>query len=449
MPTVEGAVVSHSPINLHAATDDSPQPAQLVGQLVDQPAVRRRRPSARQALRSRDDFVDFLRAETTGGLLLIAATALALSWANIAPGVYDAWWGADVGFGPHWLHLDHLRISTWVSDGLLAVFFYVAGLELKRELVVGELADPKAATLPVAAALGGMVVPALVYLAVSRGAPGSGDGWAIPVATDIAFALGVLSLAGGRVPLSLRIMLLSLAVVDDLGGILLIALLFTSGFALVWLAGAVVLFAVFAFGQRRRWTSPLLYVPLAVAAWVCVHASGVHATIAGVVLGLLVRARPHDEDGEQGSPVVRHEHLLHPASAGIVVPVFALSATGVSVAPSALAQAWTEPINQGVMFGLLLGKPVGVLGGAWLAVRLGAAKLPEGVRWSALVPIGLLAGIGYTVSLLIAGLALPGHEYVERASTAVLMASVVASLMALAALRRGLGDRTRGTGGQA
>jgi NhaA family Na+:H+ antiporter len=385
-------------------------------------------------LRSRDDFTAFLRAETTGGLLLLAATLVALGWANLAPGAYHGVWNAPAGFGPHWLHLDSLDVSAWAADGLLAVFFYVAGLELKRELIVGELADRRAATLPVAAALGGMIAPALVYLVVARGAPGSGDGWAIPVATDIAFALGVLSLAGSRCPASLRVLLLSLAVVDDLGAIVLIAVLFTSGLAPAWLCAAAGLLAAFAYAQRRRWCSATLYVPLATAVWVCVHASGVHATVAGIALGLLTRVRA--DPGERESPARRIEHRLHPVSAGLVVPVFALSAAGASVAPSALADVLTGPITQAITAGLLVGKFAGVLGGAWLAVRLRAARLPDGLRWRELVPLGLLAGIGYTVSLLVAGLALPGDELVERASTAVLLASAVAGVFAVLALRR-------------
>jgi NhaA family Na+:H+ antiporter len=400
-----------------------------------------RRPASPRLRRSREDLVAFLRAETSGGLLLVGATAVALLWANTAPGVYHNIWGFAAGFGPHWLRLDRMTLSAWMADGLLAIFFYVVGLELKRELVVGELADRRAAALPIAAALGGMITPALIYLAVARGAPGGGQGWAIPVATDIAFALGVLSLAGNRVPMSLRLVLLTLAVADDIGGILLIAVLFASDLALGWLAGAVVLLAVTAYLQRRRSCPPLLYWSLAVAGWVCVHASGIHATITGVALGLLVRSRRNR--GEREAPVSRLEHRMVPVSVGLVVPVFALSTTGVSVLPSALRDVLTEPITQGVMVGLLVGKFIGVLAGAWLAVRLGVAKLPNGVRWRQFIPIGLLAGIGYTVSLLIAGLALPSGEQVERAATAILMASTTASVLALVVLRTPLGRPIR------
>ncbi|WP_430827787.1 Na+/H+ antiporter NhaA, partial [Candidatus Protofrankia californiensis] len=303
-----------------------------------------------QALSARGEFAEFLRQETTGGFLLLAATVVALLWANLAGGSYHDVWQARMGFGPSWLHLDQLSAGAWVADGLLAVFFFVAGLELKRELVVGELAGRRAAVLPVAAAFGGMVVPALVFLAVSRGAPGASDGWAIPIATDIAFALGVLSLAGANVPASLRVLLLSLAVVDDLGAIALIAVLFTRGLAPVWLAAAVVLSAGYVFAQRRRWRSPALYVPLALALWVCVHASGVHATVAGIGLALLTRVRP-DPD-EQAAPALRLEHRLHPFSAVVVVPLFALAETGVPVTGPALGAVAGDPVSQGVIAGL-------------------------------------------------------------------------------------------------
>lgn len=385
-------------------------------------------------LRSRDEFAEFLRQETTGGVFLLGATVLALVWANVAAGSYDDVWHADLGFGPSWLHLDGLTAAEWAADGLLAIFFFVAGLELKRELVVGELSDRRSATLPVVAALGGMVAPAVIYLAVSRGAPGASDGWAIPVATDIAFALGVLALGGAHVPTSVRAFLLGLAVVDDLGAIALIAILFTASLEAVWLLVAAVGIGVYAWGQRRRWTSPLLYVPLSVAVWVAVHASGVHATVAGIALALATRVRADPE--EECAPGVRLEHRLHPVSVAVVVPIFAVSAAGVSLAPAALRDVVTEPITQGIVVGLLVGKFVGVLGASWLAVRVGLARLPTGLAWRDVLPVGLLAGIGYTVSLLIASLALPDEESVERAATAVLVASALASVAALTVLRR-------------
>nr|WP_236705824.1 MULTISPECIES: Na+/H+ antiporter NhaA [Frankia] len=357
----------------------------------------------------------------------------ALVWANVAPGAYHAVWSTPAGLGPAWLHLADLHVTDWVADALLAVFFFTVGLELRRELTVGALADRASAALPVAAAAGGMLAPALICLALTHHTPGAGRAWAIPVATDIAFALGVLSLAGDRAPAGLRTVLLGLAVADDLGGILLIAVGFSNGINPGWLAAAAALLTATALAHRRRWGSPLLHVPLAVATWVSVHAAGLHATVAGVALGLLVRARP--DPGEPEAPAIRLERHLSPLCAAVVLPAFALSSTGVSLAPSALLHVVTDPISRGVAIGLIAGKLLGVPAGAWLAVRLHLARLPDGVRWRHLVPLGLLAAIGYTVSLLLARLALPDPAAVEGAATAILTASAAASALALAALR--------------
>ncbi|WP_322749934.1 MULTISPECIES: Na+/H+ antiporter NhaA [unclassified Frankia] len=386
-----------------------------------------------QVLSSRGEFAEFLRQETTGGFLLLGATLIALVWANVAGGTYREVWDAQLGFGPSWLHLNHLSAGALVADGLLAVFFFVAGLELKRELVVGELSDDRAAVLPVVAALGGMVAPALVFLAVARGAPGASNGWAIPVATDIAFALGVLALAGTNLPTSMRVLLLSLAVVDDIGAIILIAVLFTSGLEPVWLGAAVLLLAGYAFAQRRRWTSPLLHIPLALGVWICVHACGIHATVAGIALALLTRV--HADPGEGLSPAVRLEHRLHPLSAGLVVPLFALAEAGVPITVTALRAVFEDPVSQGIIAGLVVGKVIGVLGGVWLAVRVGAARLLVGLGWRGVTPIGVLAGIGFTVSLLMSRLALDDFGAQQRAATAVLVASVAASVLAMIVMR--------------
>jgi NhaA family Na+:H+ antiporter len=366
---------------------------------------------------------DYLRVERTGGLIMLAATALALVAANSAG--HDAY--EDLRhwtFGPESLHA-RLPFEAWVADGLLAVFFLVAGLEVKRELVIGELADLRAAALPVLAALGGMAVPALVYLAIAGGAPGAGRGWAVPTATDIAFALGVLAVFGARAPVSLRILLLSLAVVDDLGAIALIAVLYTESLAAAPLLGAIALLVLYALLQRRRVTSPWLYVPLGIAVWLCVHASGIHATVAGVALGLLTRVRPDEEEKE--GPAERLEHRLQPWSAGLVVPLFAFTAAGVALSGDLLGDVFTEPVGLGILLGLVLGKLVGVLGGAWLAVRLGAAVLPPSLRWADVTAVAALAGTGFTVSLLIAQLAFD-EGLAALATTAVLVASVIASV---------------------
>ena len=378
-----------------------------------------------------DDFTAFLREETTGGRLLLLATALALIWANVSESSYRAAWDAHAAIGPDWLHLD-LTLGDWAADGLLAIFFFVAGLELKRELVVGELADRRAPTLPLYAAVGGMVVPALVALAVTGGAAAAGGAWAIPVATDIAFALGVLALAGAALPSGVRVLLLSIAVVDDLLAIALIAVLFTSGLSLPWLAAGLVAAGAFSLALRRRLDpAPLLWA-LALVTWICVHASGVHATVAGIVLGLLTPVRPRL--GEEIAPGARLEHRIHPISAGVAVPIFALAAAGIPLA--AAGDAISDEIALGAFAGLLVGKVVGILGGARLCVRFGLGALPESVAWRDVLPVAVLGGIGYTVSLLVTRLALDDAQAQERAAAAVLAASVVASLAALVLLRR-------------
>ncbi|MEV4599333.1 Na+/H+ antiporter NhaA [Amycolatopsis sp. NPDC049253] len=386
------------------------------------------------------EFARYLRTETTGGIILLAATAVALIWANSPAGdVYRA--VRDFHVGPEFLHLN-LSIGDWAKDGLLALFFFVAGLELKRELVVGELSRVKQAVLPVIAAVGGMVVPALIALAVAWGTPGIDRAWAIPVATDIAFALGVLALTASNLPSSARVFLLSLAVVDDLGAILVIAIVFTTGFDLVAAAVAVVALALYWFLQHKRVRTAWLYVPLAVVTWVAVHSTGIHATIAGVALGLLTRVKP--DEGEDEAPAVRLEHRLQPWSAAVAVPVFALFAAGISVSGHALGQVFTTALPLAVLLGLVVGKFVGILGASVLAVKLGVAEKPTGTGWRDLAALALLGGVGFTVSLLIADLALDEPE-TELAKAAVLIASAIASLASAALLVRRSRAHARGS----
>lgn len=378
----------------------------------------------------REALAEFLREETNGGRLLLAATAVALLWANLAAGSYHDVREAPAHLGPGWLHLQ-LTVGEWVADGLLALFFFVAGLELKRELTVGQLADRRAAMLPLFAAGGGMLVPALVAIAVSGGAAARGGAWAIPVATDIAFALGVLALAGSSLPPGVRVLLLSMAVIDDLAAIALIAVLFTAGLSPAWLAAGAAAGGAYWLAHRMRVDAAWLLWAIALVAWICIHASGVHATVTGIMLGLLTPLRPRD--GETESPGERYEHSLHPISAGFAVPLFALVAAGIPLA--AAGDALTDAVALGVFAGLLAGKFTGVLGGAWLAVRLRLATLPARTGWADVVPVAVLAGIGYTVSLLVVQLSLPGERAQQHAATAVLAASAVASLAALALLR--------------
>jgi Na+:H+ antiporter, NhaA family len=377
------------------------------------------------------EFARYLRTETTGGIILLVATAVALLWANspLRDGYYAL---RDFRLGPEFLHLD-LTVGDWAKDGLLALFFFVAGLELKRELVIGELSRLKQAVLPVVAAIGGMIVPALVALGVGWGTPGIERAWAIPVATDIAFALGVLALTASNLPSSARIFLLSLAVVDDLGAIIVIAVVFTTGFDLVAVTVAVVALALYAYLQHRRVRTSWLYVPLALVTWVAVHSAGVHATIAGVALGLLTRVRA--DEGEAEAPALRLEHRLQPWSSAVAVPVFALFAAGISISGGSLGAVFTTALPLAVLAGLLGGKVVGILGASVLAVKLGAAEMPRGMGWRDLGALSVLGGVGFTVSLLIAELALP-PDLSELAKAAVLIASATASLFAAAMLLR-------------
>lgn len=386
--------------------------------------------TGRQRLRA------FLKSETTGGALLIGAALVGLVLANSPlSGAFFAIAGTRIEIEV--LHLN-LTIQEWTADGLLAIFFFVIGCELKHELVVGTLSKPRQAALPVAAALGGMAVPALLYFTINQG--GSADalnGWGIPMATDIAFALAVLAVLGRGLPTGVRTFLLTLAVVDDLGAIVVIALFYSAGLHVEWIAAAALLLAAFALAQRLRLTSPLLYVPIALALWYAVHEAGIHATIAGVALGLLMRVKR--DRGETDAPVDRATARFHPISAAIAVPLFALFAAAVDVRSIDLSVVLGSPILLGVFVGLVVGKPIGILLAARLATALGA-KLSDGVKWIDIAVIGALAGIGFTVSLLISELAFTAEESLGAAKLGVLLASIAAVAVAgaLLALRKGL-----------
>jgi NhaA family Na+:H+ antiporter len=376
-------------------------------------------------------FADFLRTETIGGLILLGATAAALVVAN-GP-LADAYVALrDTEIGPAALHL-HLSVGSWATDGLLTLFFVVAGLELKRELVVGELRTVRRALLPVFAAVGGMVVPVVVTLAVGTGTANIGRAWAVPVATDIAFALAVLAITASALPASVRVFLLSLAVVDDLGAILLIAVLFTEHPAVLPLLGAVGAVLGYAVLQRLRFRGWPVYVALGVLAWASLHAAGIHATLAGVAIGLVTRVR-RDPD-EDGSPAERLEHRLQPISAGVCVPLFAFFAAGVALSPAALRAFAADRVAWAVVAGLVVGKPLGVLAGAGLATRLRLAHLPTGMHGRDLAAVSVLAGCGFTVSLLITELSFGVGTEADRIKAAVLSGSVLASLLAAALLR--------------
>ncbi len=365
--------------------------------------------------------VDLLRSETVGGSIALVAAVVALVWANLDFASYQEL--------RHW-DLGPLDVEHWAADGALAIFFFVAGLELKRELLVGSLRRPADAAVPVVAACCGVAVPALIFVVVNRGTENL-EGWAIPAATDIAFALAILAVVGSALPTQLRAFLLTLAVVDDLIVIVVIAVFYTSTIHVAGLLVAAAAFVVYAVLQRMRVRSSLLYLPVAAIAWAGLHESGVHATIAGVVLGLLTRVLP-DED-EPRSPAERLEHRIAPLSAGVAVPFFALVSAGVQLTGG--IGVLGEPIVLGVVLGLVLGKPIGVLGGAWLLTRFTRAELNEGLMWRDLFGVAIVAGVGFTVSLLVSDLAFTGLER-EQAKTAVLLASLLAGLAAALVLGR-------------
>lgn len=387
----------------------------------------------RMSLPERRFVADALRTETVGGVLLLLAAVTALIWANV-PAISDSYYSVgSFHIGPESLGLN-LSIQHWAADGLLAIFFFVAGIELKRELVAGDLSEAKAAALPVIAALCGMAVPALVYVLVNTLGSGSMDGWAVPTATDIAFALAVLAVLGTSLPSALRAFLLTLAVVDDLFAIMIIAVFFTSDINFVALGGALVGLALFWFLLRKNVHGWYLYVPLALVIWGLMYNSGVHSTIAGVAMGLMLRCSRRE--GESESPGERIEHLVRPLSAGLAVPLFALFAAGVSLSGEAIAQVFTRPETLGVVLGLVVGKTVGIFGGTWLAARFTRAELNEDLAWPDVLAVAALAGIGFTVSLLIGELAFADDPVLmSEIKAAVLIGSLVAAVIASVMLK--------------
>ncbi|MFD3937952.1 Na+/H+ antiporter NhaA [Streptomyces sp. NPDC058611] len=374
-----------------------------------------------------------LRTETVGGVLLLVAAVAALIWANV-PGVSESYYSVgSFHIGPASLGLD-LSLQHWAADGLLAIFFFVAGIELKRELVAGDLRDAKAAALPVIAALCGMAAPALVYVLVNTLGSGSMDGWAVPTATDIAFALAVLAVIGTSLPSALRAFLLTLAVVDDLFAIMIIAVFFTSDLNFAALGGALAGLVLFWFLLRKEVHGWYVYVPLALVIWGLMYNSGVHATIAGVAMGLMLRCSRRE--GESQSPGEHIEHLVRPLSAGLAVPLFALFSAGVSLSDEAIAQVFTRPETLGVVLGLVVGKTVGIFGGTWLAARFTKAELNDDLAWPDVLAVASLAGIGFTVSLLIGELAFSDDPVLtSEVKAAVLIGSLIAAVVACVLLK--------------
>ncbi|HEY7373041.1 MAG TPA: Na+/H+ antiporter NhaA [Polyangia bacterium] len=374
----------------------------------------------------------FLSIEASSGILLLAATLAALAWAN------SRWRGAYARLlhAPVPLRVGRLAferdVQFWINDGLMVVFFFVVGLEIKRELRTGELRDWRRAALPALAALGGMLVPAGLYLLVNVGTPAA-RGWGVPTATDIAFAVGILALLGRRVPPALRVMLLALAVIDDLGAIVVIAVFYSSGISLAGLAfgtgGLVIILLLRRLGLRSPWA----YLPPAVLLWAGTYASGVHPTIAGVVLGICTPVAGR-ADQQAPSPADRLLRALHGPVAFAIMPAFALANAGVDFSGVELGRGGAAALA-GVIVGLAAGKPIGILAASWLAVRSGVAALPSGVRWSGVLVVGLVAGIGFTMALFIATLAFPAGPLLGVAKLGILLASGIAAVIGVTAGR--------------
>jgi Na+:H+ antiporter, NhaA family len=421
-----------------------------------------------------DTFQRFAHTGASGGIVLLACTALALTWAN-SPWAesYFHLWEVPVAVGAPGFGLTE-SLHHWINDGLMAVFFFMVGLEIKREMLVGELASLRQAALPIAAAVGGMLVPAALYALLNTGGPGSA-GWGIPMATDIAFALGVLALLGDRVPLALKVFLAALAIVDDIGAVLVIAVFYTAELSWAALAVAAVAVAALLTVNRAQVRHPAPYALLGVVLWVAFLKSGIHATIAGVVLAMTIPARTRIDqrdfanqvrgglrafergcglgtnvmtnstqqeaieqiedacDGAQ-TPLMKLEHSLHGVVAFGIMPLFALANAGVRLGGD-LAGSFGQPVTLGIVLGLVVGKPLGITLASWLAVRTGVAALPTGASWRLLHGVSWLGGIGFTMSLFIAGLAFPDARLLDASKLGILAASVAAGLIGWLLLR--------------
>jgi Na+:H+ antiporter, NhaA family len=419
-------------------------------------------------------FQEFTRLEASGGILLLVCIAIALGWANSPwSASYFDFWHTPIAIRLGNFSLDH-DLHFWINDGLMAIFFFVVGLEIKREVLVGELSSVRNAALPIAAAIGGMIVPAAIYLAFNAGRESS-IGWGIPMATDIAFAIGVLTLLGSRVPTVLKLFLTALAIVDDIGAVLVIAVFYNSDLSMMALvtAGGILLLLFFLglAGIRRQ---PLYFV-LGIALWLAILASGVHATIAGILLALTIPASPrastasflerahalvHEferegvsrekeliNEGQQAAvhaleqvseevqtPLQRIEHALHPWVIYAIMPLFALSNAGVALGANFIAELAT-PVSIGIIFGLVVGKQVGITFLTWLVVRAGISELPNGVTWRQIYGVSWLGGIGFTMSLFIATLAFGNSPNLDTAKVAILFASLIAGVVGYALLR--------------
>lgn len=373
-----------------------------------------------------------LKDEAISGKLIIGVTLLALVAANTALGaMYSELWHTNLSIGlGNWVLEKNLK--HWVDDGLMALFFLVIGLELKREIVNGELHRFKTAVLPFAAAIGGMVVPALIYMALNHAGGESSRGWAIPMATDVALAVGIIAFIGKSIPSSIRIFLLMLAIVDDIGTIVVIALFYNVGVHVPMLIAVVILVAIALLLQKKKWLTMPSFIVLAVLIWLAIDASGVQAGIAGAIVGLLAPLTTH----RSGQPIAeRLERFAIPVSTLIVVPIFVFANTGISLAPSSFQDSRAAFIAGGIILGLVVGKFVGVFGTSWLMVKLRFAELPTGANWGHIVGVGLLAGIGFTVSIFVTELAFDQQQLIAISKLSIFVASIVSGALGLLVLR--------------
>ncbi|MBI5660629.1 MAG: Na+/H+ antiporter NhaA [Ignavibacterium album] len=420
---------------------------------------------------------EFIHAETSGGIVLIICTIIALIWANSPfADSYHHLWHTYITFDFGGYILKH-SLHHWINDGLMVIFFFVVGLEIKRELLVGELSSAKKAALPVAGALGGMILPALIYFYFNAGKEGAA-GWGIPMATDIAFVVGIMALLGSKFPFSLKIFILALAIVDDIGAVMVIAIFYTADISFTALsigAGIILLLIIF---NRLGVRSLIVYTITGIALWLAFLESGVHATVAGVLLAFTIPVSSRintikftaetkklldefDKSGEHGenvltnearltivqsvegncekilTPLQRFEHMLHPWVAFFIMPVFALANAGVTIG-SGFTDALTNPISTGIILGLFFGKQLGIFGFSFIAIRLGLASKPEGVNYTKMYGAGILAGIGFTMSLFIANLAFPSEELLNIAKVGVLTASLISGIVGSIVVKAGL-----------
>ena len=388
-------------------------------------------------------FQEFARMEASGGILLIGCMVVALAWANSPwSDSYFHLWHTDPTFGFAGALLSK-PLHFWINDGLMVLFFLLVGLEIKRETLVGELASFQKAALPIAAALGGMIVPAGLYALFNQGGPGAA-GWGIPMATDIAFALGVLALLGDRAPVSLKVFLAALAIADDIGAVLVIAFFYTAQISWVSLGVGGLFFVALIAANRAGARHPLIYAVLGLGLWLAFLQSGIHATVAGVLLATTIPAR--DRVGSSAfpaggqSPMLRFEHALMPWNKYVIMPVFALANAGVVLGAGA-ARSLMDPISVGVICGLVLGKPIGIVLFSWLAMQCRVAAMLDGISWRQILGVGMLGGIGFTMSLFIANLAFGEDPALETAKVGILAASLMSALVGAVVLVKGVRQR--------